>query len=154
MNVRAKSGAVIGPGLQQTLKGLTLGEQLADFARKTNATMNEAHRAISIRFFTSILFDTPVLTGMARGNWQSSMGAPAGGTRIVLDPDGAAVSKEIVQNITADYTKVAYFSNNLEYIIPLEFGWSAKSPEGMIRINAMRFNNIVKETIAAPEIKL
>lgn len=139
----------VGPQLQHRANTmLDLGAQLRVFAHNVQEDLNTVHRNISIKLFNDILFDTPVLTGMARGNWQVGTDYVPGGTLQRLDPTGALVKAEIEGQVVADTDQIAFFSNNLEYIVPLEYGWSNKAPEGMVRINVHRFRVILSEEAA------
>lgn len=147
MEAPTKRG-LVGPQLPGSSR-LDLGAQLRAFAATTNERINFVHRNVSIRLFTAIVFDTPVLTGLARGSWNASMETPVRTLSERLDKTGRIVEKEIEVKIKADTSKVAYLTSNLPYIIPLEYGWSKQQPEGMVRLNVMRFQRIVSEEIAA-----
>lgn len=137
---------VIGPQLSADSRVLNFSDQIAAFAKNTKSTLNEAHKSITIKMFSAIVMETPVLTGIARGNWQTSMDSVKGSTLHRPDPSGALALAEIEATVEADTDKIAFMANNLEYIIPLEYGWSKKAPEGMVRINVVRFQGIVAET--------
>lgn len=101
-------------------------------------------RAIKIELFSSTIADTPVLSGRARGNWQTTEGQPAIGTIERLDKSGARARKEVMDKVTpGDGTSI--LTNNLPYIAQLEYGSSQKAPEGMMRKNVARIERIVQQ---------
>lgn len=128
--------------------GLKLGDQIREFAKLTDKRIGYVHKNTAQALFDAIVQDTPVDTGQARGSWRASMGAPQSYGPTLPDKAGSRVKAEIEVEITDDHEKVAYLSSYLEYIIPLEYGWSSKSPEGMVRLNIMRFEQIMSMQIA------
>ena len=137
-----------GPQLSADNRLLSLGDQLRAFAEKTGDQINRVHQILSIKLFSQIVYDTPVDTGLARGSWIPSVGAPTfGGQR--QDASGGAAIREIEAVIAnATYEDITFLTNNVEYIVPLEYGWSNQAPEGMVRINVARFHRMVKEAVA------
>jgi len=91
---------------------------------------------------STIIAETPIKTGLARGNWQSSLGSPK---TDVIDrrPSIAAVEElaEIVGAMKEDET--FYFTDCVPYATALEFGHSQQAPAGMVRKNIQRWPNVV-----------
>jgi len=113
------------------------------YAKKAGASLDETSRAIVLELFGSVIKDTPVDTGRAKGNWQTTIGAPASGT---VDRLGESEALADVSQQTASFGagKVIYLSNNLPYIYRLEYdGWSDQAPAGMVRKNIARIQQIV-----------
>jgi len=122
---------------------VSFADDVQGFADKAGKSVDETMRAIALELFSSTIKDTPVDTGRARGNWQTTIGAPANGEVDRLG-DGEAV-KEVSATV-ADFSggKVIYLSNNLPYIYRLEYdGWSDQAPGGMLRKNVARIQQIV-----------
>ncbi len=122
---------------------MSFADDVQGFADKAGKSVDETMRAIALELFSSTIKDTPVDTGRARGNWQTTIGAPANGEVDRLG-DGEAV-KEVSATV-ADFSggKVIYLSNNLPYIYRLEYdGWSDQAPGGMLRKNVARIQQIV-----------
>jgi hypothetical protein len=91
--------------------------------------------------------------GRFRGNWQFTIGVPAVGELDRIDPTGAATLAALraeVATLTAGQT--AYIVNNLPYAIPLEYGHSTQSPQGMVRVTLARFQQIVNEAVRNNQI--
>ena len=108
------------------------------------------HRAREIRrdaFVATgnqIIDGTPIKTGLARGNWQTSIGE-AITTPIMVRPADEAKRElaAIADEATGDQTLV--FANNAAHIVRLEYGWSAQAPEGMFRLALLRWDQNVTE---------
>lgn len=112
--------------------------------------------------FYSVVMDTPVDTGLLRGNWQATVDAPAVGTVNMLSPTGMEVLDEIKKNVK--FGHVNYLTNNLEYGPILEYGlypnppkrytgktlegFSIQAPFGFVRVNAARWNFYVETALS------
>jgi hypothetical protein len=92
----------------------------------------------------SILLGTPVDTGRALGNWQSSNEQPINNTIERFDKTGAqvlAAAQPIIQDAPG---KVFYITNNLPYIYRLEFepGFAKNKQGGFVRYSIERTKQI------------
>ena len=121
---------------------MSFSDDMNAYAKKAGASLEETTRAVALELFGSIIKDTPVDTGRARGNWQTSIGAPASGE---VDRLG---ERESLSELGSEAGKfgggqVIYLSNNLPYIQRLELGWSDQAPAGMVRKNIARIQQIV-----------
>ena len=122
---------------------MSFASDVEEYAKKAGASLDETSRAIVLELFGSVIKDTPVDTGRAKGNWQTTIGAPASGT---VDRLGESEALADVSQQTASFGagKVIYLSNNLPYIYRLEYdGWSQQAPGGMLRKNVARIQSIV-----------
>jgi hypothetical protein len=122
---------------------VSFSDDVQGFAAKAGKSVDETMRAIALELFSSTIKDTPVDTGRARGNWQTTIGAPATGE---VDRLGEGEAVKEVSATVADFSggKVIYLSNNLPYIYRLEYdGWSDQAPGGMLRKNVARIQQIV-----------
>lgn len=122
---------------------MSFASDVEAYAKKAGASLDETSRAIVLELFGSVIKDTPVDTGRAKGNWQTTIGAPASGT---VDRLGESEALSDVNQQTASFGagKVIYLSNNLPYIYRLEYdGWSQQAPGGMLRKNVARIQQIV-----------
>ena len=97
---------------------MSFASDVAKFAKLAGASVDETGRAIVLELFGSVIKDTPVDTGRARGNWQTSMDSPATGEtdRKGEGPALAEVSQE-AESFGAG--KIIYLTNNLPYIYRL-----------------------------------
>lgn len=132
---------------------MSFSKQLSNAAKEVLAESDEHRRAVIVKLFNSIIADTPVKTGRARGNWQCTLGAPSNGlkeradqNKIPVKQDGGSAQDDVVNTVwpsAPDTT--AYLTNNLPYIERLEFGYSGQSPAGMVRVNMARIDQVVRE---------
>ena len=122
---------------------MSFASDMEAYAKKAGASLEETTRAVALELFGSVIKDTPVQTGRAKGNWQTTIGATASGT---VDRLGESEALADVSQQTASFGagKVIYLSNNLPYIYRLEYdGWSQQAPGGMLRKNVARIQSIV-----------
>ena len=78
---------------------------------------------------------TPVKTGLARGNWQIGVKVRPVGTIDRLDPDGDLGPLEELGKLRgASPFSDIFIGNNLDYIDELENGSSGQAPEGIMRV--------------------
>lgn len=109
---------------------LTFKEKLRDKAAKV---MREAVLSCG----TEIILDTPVDSGLLRGNWQASLHTPPAGVKPLKDPSGsatiAALSRAVANLQPGD---ALFLANNLPYAEAVEYGQhSRQAPAGMMRVN-------------------
>ena len=110
---------------------------LASFERKFAGNVDKLVRAVALDITGTIVKRTPVDTGRARGNWMLTVGAPSSATVTQLDPAGAMAQAKALGAL-ASYRPGAsvFITNNLPYIVRLEYGSSKQAPGGMVRITA------------------
>ena len=131
---------------------MSFASDVAKFAKLTNASLDQTGRAIALELFGSVIKDTPVDTGRARGNWQTSMDSSAIG-ETDRKGEGPALAEVSQQTASFGAGKVIYLTNNLPYIYRLEFlGWSQQSPDGMARKNVARIQSIVRKAVAENKV--
>lgn len=110
-------------------------------------------RKIALEMFRRVILRTPVATGLARGNWQSTIGAPAFGALKDTDPSGrAAVARATTACLAWKAMSGAsiLLTNNLPYIERLEHGhskhgYSKQAPAGMVAITVAEFGGVAIE---------
>ena len=115
---------------------------LAKFGQKAVDNAEKVVRKIGFDMHSRIVQRMPVDTGRAKANQQISINSLPSGSVLEFDKSGnAAISKggAVLANFKLGDTIFLY--NNIEYIIPLEFGYSKQAPAGMFRIS---FDEIVQ----------
>lgn len=125
------------------------------FSNKKIAKADRIRRGVILKLFTSVILDTPVDTGLLRGNWQTSIGKPKDGVNTTPDKYGRRLS--VISNNLGKFGDDVHMTNNLPYAKVAEYGewngpsgkvtssgFSRKSPAGMMRKNAKRFQKILK----------
>lgn len=121
---------------------MTFAADIGAFAQKAGASLDETVRAVTIELFTGVITSTPVDTGRARGNWQTTTKTPASGE---VERLGSMESLAEVHQNAGGAGSVTYLTNNLPYIIPLEEGHSEQAaPGAMVRGNFERVTSIVE----------
>lgn len=131
---------------------MSFSSDIEKIAKKLNLSIESTVRATALELFGSIIVGTPVLTGRAKGNWQTSINEPI--TSIVDRTDETESIAELEDVAGGSIAgKILWLSNNLPYIRRLEFdGHSSQAPAGMVRINVSRIESIVSN--AAKDNKL
>ena len=134
--------------------------------RKFNRQMNAAtkdmtetqlvkfHKKTSFEALRGIIELTAVDTGRARANWQTTNRTPAKGTVPYPSkgkiPEGRSETSILSQTVAAGAAAIAkikpfsvlWITNNLDYIIELEYGSSTQNNrEGMVRKTLNRLSD-------------
>ena len=95
--------------------------------------VSQVTRRVALQVLSGVVQRTPVDTGRARGNWQTSIGRGPTSTTERLDKSGGAAISEGTAVIGGhkDFEQIQ-MTNNLPYIARLEDGYSKQAPEGMV----------------------
>lgn len=119
---------------------------VSKFVEKAKKNPEKVMRQVSIKLFSAIIKATPVDTGRARNNWFASGGIPSQETTTYGAPQGTATIQRAtaVINTATDWSEFT-LTNNLPYIQRLEYGWSQQAPQGMVRTNITRFQQLINE---------
>lgn len=125
---------------------MAFADDVKRFALDVRGESDKVVRTATLELFSGIIRSTPVDTGRARGNWQTSVGQPQGGTLERTGMDAALA--EVQATVPEGAGQLVYLSNNLPYIERLENGWSQQAPIGMVRINVDRVRQMLA-TLAA-----
>jgi len=103
------------------------------------------HKKICFLLLTGVIYKTPVDTGRARGNWQSSIGQPLASQSPILDKTGNiafAAGAAVLAQLRPFQT--FWLSNNLPYIERLEDGWSKRqAPNGFVGLTLAHIRTIL-----------
>jgi hypothetical protein len=123
--------------------------QLTGFGVHALDKIDRIKRASCLELFQLVILATPVDTGRARGNWQTTINTPVTGVTARESTSGAESIADAAANL-GSLLDVVWFTNNLHYIEGLEMGTgSAQAPEGMLRVNAIKWQQIVAAKAAA-----
>jgi hypothetical protein len=128
---------------------MSFGDDLAKFRRRTLDKYIRVKRLSAFDLFSAIILETPVDKGVLRNNWFAEIGNGSSETTDSEDPSGQrAINRTRSVLEGTDIARDIFFTNNLPYAVPIEFdGISGKAPEGMVRINALRWDNIVRRNV-------
>lgn len=118
---------------------------MSKFTAKTEKQLSQVVRETAIGLFSAVMRSSPVDSGRARGAWMFTIAQPSNVAPINIRSEGE-VEAEILTG-TASYRPgdTLWFSNNVSYILPLEYGHSQQSPQGMVRLNVMKFQAFVNK---------
>ena len=127
----------------------SIERQLRAIAEKTKRKQTEVFQASTIRLGQAIISESPVDKGTFKNSWNTAIGAVSYDTSKPENRSGQDSINELVETITdTNIGATAYFSNPQPYGLRLEYdGWSAQAPNGFLRVNTMRWEQIVKEEV-------
>jgi hypothetical protein len=131
--------AFIGPQRQQSF-----GLQLARFVEKAKTNTDVVIRKVAVEMLDRIVDRTPVDTGRARANWQTTIGSPAMSPTGAEDKSGSS-AKAAGGAVIASFNigQTVWLSNALPYAGRLEYGSSLQAPAGMVRVTVAEFQGLV-----------
>lgn len=119
---------------------------VSKFVEKAKKNPEKVMRQVSIKLFSAIIKASPVDTGRFRMNWMASGGTPADGTTDATDKaDTTATSNAANFVLNAADWHTFTLTNNLPYAQRLEYGWSQQAPQGFVRVNVSRFQQLLNE---------
>ena len=119
------------------------------FCEKAKKNPETVMRSVSLKLFSAIIKASPVDTGRFRGNWQTTGVTPATGLIAGVDPTGNKAVNSAATFITnAPGWDTFTLTNNLPYAERLEYGWSKQAPTGIVRVNVIRFQQLINEEAA------
>ena len=122
------------------------------FETKSNKTLEKICLDSILEISTRIIPRTPIDTGLARNSFVATVDTP---TIISPNPaDGPFPFQGTWSVMSAAETapksigNVYYFTSVLEYIRGLEYGASKQAPNGMVRLTALEWQQVVKKHAA------
>lgn len=125
-------------------------------SRATDAIKEEIiqkQNRIILKLFSAFVMDSPVDKGSFRGSWFVSYGSP--NLELKYDAPENGISKSEATRMSIDRmvgflggfnSGTLWITNNQPYAQRLEYGWSKQAPQGFVRRNVARFNQIAKDT--------
>ena len=117
-----------------------------ELLKQVNGNVENVVKKSVFDLTSAIIKDTPTDTSRAKNNWLISFNTPIDDVSNKLDNSGNIAISEASQKIFNNKVPMVYWiQNNLPYIERLEYGWSKQSPQGMVRINILRFNEFFKQ---------
>lgn len=128
---------------------MNFSKQIKAFKDKFEKKAGEFHKELFIAISTQIVLKTPVLTGYAAGNWQTSNSVPTTSEIMRFDPTKTEAINDIISKVTSQPGQVSYLTNNADYIIDLEYGFSRKAPQGMVRVTFDNYEALFKQALGS-----
>ncbi len=140
---------------------MSFTSQLAAFHEKSIDNVTKVKRMSSFDLFSAVVMETPVKKGVLRNNWFAQIGSGSSETTTDGDSSGQQTISRIERTLLAtDLVRDIYLTNNMPYAYVVEYGgypnppeggegytangFSLKAPDGMVRVNALRWDSIVK----------
>lgn len=122
---------------------------VSKFVEKAKKNPEKVTRQVSIKLFSAIIKASPVDTGRFRMNWMASGGTPAFGVTDATDKSGNTATGNATSFVlkASDWREFT-LTNNLPYAQRLEYGWSQQAPQGFVRVNVGRFQNLIDQEAA------
>lgn len=131
-------------------KGFSLA--LGAFAKKTGGNIDLVARKAGLEVAASVVRRTPVDTGRARANWNTTIGQPSYAVAESFDKAGATAIAQSAAALSGFKSGPSiWIANGLPYIGELERGSSKQAPAGMVEITVIEWQGIVKQ--AATEVR-
>jgi len=138
------------------------GVDVSKWVKKANLNNEEVVRNTALKLFSDIIVSSPIDDGTFRNNWFLSGVTPS--TEVNPVDDGGSDASAIAE-MTADLKRLKAWesitlTNNLPYARVIEYGgymgsgpntiggYSKQAPQGVVRVNAMRFQSIINEEAA------
>tara|TARA_R110000851_G_scaffold12997_5_gene44699 strand:- start:9680 stop:10075 length:396 start_codon:yes stop_codon:yes gene_type:complete len=109
---------------------------------------SEAIRRTEAEVAERIIRRTPVQTGTARGNWNSSLNSPDRSINNTADRNGSRQTRKakvVLQK--AELNDTFYLTNALPYVSELERGSSTQAPQGMVALSVAEHEAIFKKVV-------
>lgn len=122
----------------------TFNSKIAAFASHIeSALVVPLQKKIALEALSRTVQKTPVLTGRARGAWNVSLSGPnlqAGGKSDIGGGNTVSRGAAVIDQVDS-YSEI-WIGNNVEYIIPLEYGSSQQAPRGMLRLTLQELSRM------------
>lgn len=131
---------------------MSFSSDIAKFRRKAMENVNGVKRLASLRLASAVILSTPVKKGVLRNNWFVGIGSPSEEVNLNV-PDTPVQAGVIIERAksrieSTDIGDEINLTNNLPYAPRIEFdGYSALAPDGMVRINTLNWDTIVKNAV-------
>lgn len=116
---------------------MSFGGDVKKIAAMMGREVDQVQRAITIEIFNSVIDNTRVDTGRARGNWQTTVTTPASGDIDATDKTGSATKAKMIGAIKPKSLMI--ITNNLPYIGKLE------EMDAMVGKTIARIGRIIRE---------
>lgn len=128
------------------------------FADSFEDGAEQAIRGTAIKLFSAFVDTSPVDEGRFRGNWFATGKQPSTKVSFSTTDKEGTNTKNKISSVVMGIKDWSTFTvtNNLPYSEVIEFGgypdgpntaggFSKKAPEGVVRVNVMRFNQLLTE---------
>ena len=123
----------------------SFADQIRKIAAKRMQDADTIFANVAFQAANSIIERTPVDEGTAKGSWVPVIN----GTSNELPNRTGAQATQEARNVANNLKLGDEFRimSNLEYMVPLEYGYSDQAPNGMVRITADQIQTAVNEEV-------
>lgn len=111
-----------------------IGSVVAEVKNSAYTTVRAGLRKLTIR----IIDRSPVLTGKFKANWKVSYRRPDLSVSGDTDPVKSYAQADKILSLPIVGGNI-YITNSLPYADALEYGWSKKAPQGMVRVSVAEY---------------
>lgn len=128
---------------------MSFGADIQAFSRRTSIKLEKVVRKVVIDMTADIMKMTPVDTGAARSNWFWGV-SRVSTIETSISKSGtpsAQRAADFAEGLKGKAAGTFYLTNNLPYIMALEFGHSKQAPAGMARVTVARWQNTVNAAV-------
>lgn len=118
--------------------------QMKAFENLTTDKAEKVFRKTCFGISNEVISNTPVDTSRAKNNWFPDINKFSSETTEATNKQGSIT---LATNATPKLKIGDTFtlSNNLPYIVKLEYGWSKQKPNGFVAIAIQKFDSILKQ---------
>jgi len=144
---------------------MSFSVDVSKWVKEAELSFDETVRGTAIKLFSGIIKSSPVDEGTFRNNWFVSGLTPS--SEVNPDDNGGSDSG-VISEMTRDVLalrnfQAITFTNNLPYSEVIEYGgypnpaqsgtktsggYSKQAPQGVVRVNAVRFQQLINEEAA------
>ena len=124
---------------------MSFTSDLQKFSQKTGIRFDQVVRKVCIDVTSDLVKATPVDTGMARSNWFFGYGRNLSTGTDASKNGSPSIQRSQEFASTLKGGGEFFITNNLPYIMRLEFGYSTQAPAGMARKTVNRWQIIVNK---------
>lgn len=125
-----------GTGIDAKIDTKRFSADLLKAANAMDADVRDVVRLLALKIETGAVTRTPVDTGRARASWNTT--EETADLSVAPEGDHPSYQGELLTNPNPtgylSGEKPIYITNNLDYIIDLEYGSSSQAPKGMARL--------------------
>lgn len=128
---------------------MSLTTDLQKIAARNKQKLLKVAQNSLMRVGGRIVVMSPVDNGRFINNWMSAYGSADTATSEALNKTGAESVGRLDAKLNGlSVGQVFYFTNSLPYAERLEYGWSEKAPNGMVRLSVANWQTIVAQEVA------
>ena len=128
---------------------MSFSGDIQKFQKKTRINADTVLRKITLDLTRDLVLATPVKSGLARSSYYFGQ-ERSGAVEKSADKSGQpTLARCAAFTATLNAGGVYYITNNLPYIMALEYGHSKQAPAGMGRVTVARWQQYVNQVVRA-----